>query len=118
MSAHAHDATPGTAHEHDHPSEREYIRIAAILTAITVAEVAIYYVGSLRDILVPALIIMSVVKFLFVVMYFMHLKVDDKRLAWTFGLAMFLSVSVVGALVILQRTAAITYASDFLTGGH
>ena len=118
MSAHAPDVLPGTAHEHGHPGERDYIRIAIILTIITIVEVAIYYFESLRGILVPSLIIMSIVKFLLVVSYFMHLKMDDKRLAWTFGLAMFLSLSVVGALVIMQRAHAIEYASDFLTGGH
>jgi cytochrome c oxidase subunit 4 len=115
MSAHATDLHHG---EHAHPSEREYIKIAAILTIITIAEVAIYYVESLRGILVTALIIMSVTKFLFVVGYFMHLKVDDKRLAWIFALAMILTLSVVGALDVLHRFHGIDYAADFLTGGH
>jgi len=89
-----------------------------ILTLITVAEVAIYYIEDLRRILVPALVIMSVVKFLIVVSYFMHLKFDDRRLAWIFGLAMILTISIVGALDILHRFHGLDYASDFLTGGH
>ena len=116
MSSHTADLHHGD--EHAHPGERTYIRIAVILATITIVEVAIYYIESLDSILVPALIIMSVVKFLFVVSYFMHLKFDDRRLAWTFGLAMILTLSVVIALEVLHETNAIDYASNFLTGGH
>lgn len=104
--------------EHEHPGERTYIRVAVILTIITIVEVAIYYIESLRDILVPALIIMSVAKFITVVSYFMHLKFDDRRLAWIFGLAMLATLGVVGALDVLHRYHGIDYATDFLTGGH
>jgi len=116
MSAHATELQ----HEgdHAHPGEREYIKIAGVLTAITILEVAIYYVESLRGILVPSLIVMSVIKFIAVVSFFMHLKFDDRRLAWIFALAMILTLSVVGALDVLHRFHSIDYASDFLTGGH
>jgi cytochrome c oxidase subunit 4 len=63
---------------HDHPSELEYIKIAAILGLITGAEVAIYYVKSLKSILVPALILFSLVKFTMVVLWFMHLRFDSR----------------------------------------
>ncbi len=114
MSSHAADLQHGD--DHAHPGERAYIKIAIFLAVITVLEVAIYYVESLDSILVPALIIMSVVKFLFVVSYFMHLKFDDRRLAWTFGLGMVLALSVFIAVDVLHRTHAIDYAGDFLTG--
>ena len=116
MSTHSADLHHDAAH--DHPAERTYIKVAIFLAIITIVEVAIYYVEALDSILVPALIIMSVVKFLFVVSYFMHLKFDDRRLAWTFGLAMVLTLSVVIALDVLERTNAIDYAGDFLTAGH
>lgn len=116
MSAHA----PDLHHfeDHAHPGEREYIKIAVILTLITIAEVAIYYIEGLRSILVPALVIMSVVKFIIVVSFYMHLKFDDRRLAWIFGLAMLVTISIVGALDVLHRYHGLDYASDFLTGGH
>lgn len=116
MSAHVADLHHDG--EHEHPGERTYIRVAVILTVITIAEVAIYYIEALRDILVPALIIMSVAKFITVVSYFMHLKFDDRRLAWIFGLAMLVTLAVVGALDVLHRYHGIAYATDFLTGGH
>ena len=102
--------------EHDHPGEATYIKVAAILTAVTIAEVAIYYIDAVRDVLVPMLIIMSVGKFIAVIMYFMHLKFDDKRLLITFAMAMFVTVAVVGGLDVLHRYNAIGYAGDFLTG--
>jgi cytochrome c oxidase subunit 4 len=114
MSSHAADLH----HEvgHDHPGESVYIRVAIILTLVTITEVAIYYIHALRGILVPALIIMSVGKFIAVIMYFMHLKFDDKRLLAIFVAALFISISIVGALDVLQRHHYIDYASNFLTG--
>jgi cytochrome c oxidase subunit 4 len=67
----------GGAHA-GHPSELDYIKIAGILAAITGAEVAIYYVKALKSILVPALILFSVVKFVTVVAFFMHLRFDSR----------------------------------------
>ena len=79
---------------HDHPKEREYIRIAIILAIITGIEVFIYYIEALEGILVPALVALSTVKFLMVVGYFMHLKFDDKRLAWIFASGMVLALAI------------------------
>jgi cytochrome c oxidase subunit 4 len=114
MSSHAADLHHDGGH--DHPSEAVYIKVAAILTAVTITEVAIYYIHALRGILVPALIIMSVGKFIAVILYFMHLKFDDKRLLAIFVAALFISVSIVGALDVMQRHHYIDYASNFLTG--
>ena len=115
MATHVAELHGETAH--DHPGEPTYIKVAAILTTVTIAEVAVYYIGSLRSILVPALIIMSVGKFIAVVSYFMHLKFDDKRLALIFAFAMGITLAVVGGLDALHRYNAIDYASNFLTGG-
>jgi cytochrome c oxidase subunit 4 len=79
---------------HDHPGEGQYIRIAIILSIITAVEVAIYYIEALESVLVPILVVLSTVKFLMVVGYFMHLKFDDKRLAWIFAGGMILALSI------------------------
>ena len=60
-----------------HPGPRQYVVIAVILAIITAAEVAIYYVPALEDWLVPFLIVFSVLKFILVALYFMHLKFDS-----------------------------------------
>lgn len=93
-----HDATA-----HEHPSEFTYIKIALILAIITIIEVAIYYVEALRGVLVPALIALSVVKFIMVVGYFMHLKFDDKKLAWIFGFALITSIAVFIGVWLMQH---------------
>lgn len=90
--------------EHDHPTDRQYIRIAIILTIITIIEVAIYYIEGIRDFLVPALIVLSLAKFIAVVGFFMHLKFDDRRFAVMFVSALILSVAVIGALVVMFWT--------------
>ena len=79
---------------HDHPGEMVYIKIAAILAAVTAIEVVIYYIEALEDILVPALLLMSAGKFIAVVGYFMHLKFDDKRFTWVFVAGLVIAFSV------------------------
>ncbi len=63
---------------HDHPGEGKYIKIALILAAITAVEVVFSYWEAVEGILAPSLIAMSVVKFVIVVGYFMHLKFDSR----------------------------------------
>ena len=81
----AHGAVHGAAHghaaaEHAHPTIRTYVIVFAILTVITIVEVAAYYVPGFPQspVFVPALLIMSAVKFAIVVMFYMHLKYDHK----------------------------------------
>jgi len=78
-------ALPGTEDPgHSHPNEMAYVKIAAILATITLIEVVIYYLESAGSILVPALLVLSAIKFVTVCAYFMHLKFDDRRLTWIF----------------------------------
>ena len=86
----SHDATSGepgpvvkTAPEeggtkHEHPTEMQYVKVAIVLAAITLAEVLVYYVESLEGLLVPILAVMSIVKFALVVLWFMHLRFDSR----------------------------------------
>jgi len=64
---------------HEHPTWREYKWVALILTLITIVEVWVYYTPFAKSALfVPALLIMSAVKFAIVVLFYMHLKYDHK----------------------------------------
>ena len=76
-------------------SNAGYVRIAAILAAITGLEVATYYV-DLGALFLPALLIMMAVKFIIVVSYFMHLKFDNKLFSWVFYAGLFLAMTVYG----------------------
>jgi cytochrome c oxidase subunit 4 len=77
-----------------HPSEREYIRIALILGAITAGEVAVYYLASSEAVLIPLLFIAAVVKFSLVVLWFMHLKFDNRLYARFFVGGIFFALTV------------------------
>jgi cytochrome c oxidase subunit 4 len=73
-----------------HPSSREYVRIFFILAAITGIEVAIYYVREeMGGWFLPVLFALMISKFAIVVLWYMHLKFDDRRFSRFFvmGLA-------------------------------
>ena len=97
---HSQELTPGgtapvhqDAAAHAHPSQREYIRIGVILAVLTGIEVAASYTveGAL---LIVALFGLAVVKFTMVVMWFMHLKFDDRRYARFFVMGLALAVTL------------------------
>jgi cytochrome c oxidase subunit 4 len=80
---------PGSGHVARHPSPKEYIRIAIVLAVITALEVAIYYLDISDATLIPTLFFFSFVKFVLVVMWFMHLRFDSRTYSrfFTMGLA-------------------------------
>lgn len=81
--------------EHMHPSDWKYVQIAIILAVLTAAEVATYYIDT-GPLEIPILITLMIVKFVLVVMWFMHLKFDSPLFTKTFvaGLAMAVVVYV------------------------
>ncbi len=101
LDAHRDDAQ---VEAHHHPGPKEYVRIAIILTIITLVEVVIYYIPALRGVLAPVLLALSFAKFSAVVGYFMHLRFDDKRFAMLFGAGLGLSVAVMLACFVLVVT--------------
>ena len=66
--------------EKEHPTWSTYWKVALILTIITAVEVWVYYIPSFvaSPFFVPALLIMSAVKFFTVVSVYMHLRYDHK----------------------------------------
>ena len=86
---------------HDHPSWKLYVMIGTILTIITAAEVAVFYIPALRPVLVPLLLVLSTVKFALVVMFYMHLRFDNPIFSGVFVLPLILAVGVVVALIVL-----------------
>lgn len=75
--------------EEHHPDARKYMIIALILAVITAVEVGVYYLPAVRPVLPPTLIALSAIKFSLVVMYYMHLKFDNRLFTgmFLFGLA-------------------------------
>ncbi len=80
-----------TAPDHAHPSEWEYIKVAIFLAVVTAAEVALYYV-DVGDFDVPALLALGVVKFVVVVLWFMHLRFDSRIFRRLFAIGILLAL--------------------------
>jgi cytochrome c oxidase subunit 4 len=91
--------TSHAAVEHAHPGARQYIGIAVVLFIITVAEVWIFYVPSMKPVLAPVLLTLSALKFALVAMFYMHLKFDHRLFSWLFVVPMMIAAGVVIALL-------------------
>jgi cytochrome c oxidase subunit 4 len=100
---HTHEAVAHEDHTSGHPTWRTYVVVGFILTAITAIEVAIFYIESLSGILVPALLVLSAVKFAIVVLFYMHLKFDSKIFGRVFFAPLFLAALVVIGMIILFK---------------
>ena len=98
-AASAHEETvTGTGHAH--PSDRSYVGIALILALITAAEVATFYLeDELGSVLIPALLVMMVVKFAMVAGWFMHLRFDSNLFTRLFVCGIVLAVGVYLAML-------------------
>jgi cytochrome c oxidase subunit 4 len=81
-------------HAHDHPSESQYVKVAVFLAIITAIEVAVVYMSSLKNLIIPILGVMMIVKFFSVAAYFMHLKFDSKIFRRFFVLGILLAVAI------------------------
>ena len=108
---------PGThapGHDaHAHPTWKQYKWVALILTLITVVEVWIYYIPSFvaSKLFVPALLIMSAVKFAIVVMFYMHLKYDHRLFRALFTGPLIIAVVTLISLMFLFGHLAVRLGS-------
>jgi azurin len=93
-----------TEHTTNHPSTKQYVLIAMILFAITLVEfVLIWDRAGIEEHLgaskIPLLVGLSAVKFAIVIMFYMHLKFDDRLLGSVFISGLILSFLVGIALL-------------------
>jgi cytochrome c oxidase subunit 4 len=81
-------------HQVDHPDSSQYIAIGIILAVFTAIEVAISFSAAPAGIAIPALIVLTVLKFALVVLWFMHLRFDSGwfRRLFVFGLIVALAI--------------------------
>ena len=63
-----------------HPTAKTYVIVGVILTLITIVEVSAYYTPAWEQsrIYVPSILLLSALKFVIVVLFYMHLKYDHK----------------------------------------
>jgi heme/copper-type cytochrome/quinol oxidase subunit 4 len=91
------------AKEQAHPGPKEYILIGVVLSILTAAEVAVYFVEALAPVLFHILVVLSTIKFILVVMYYMPLKFDSRLFTGVFMLPFSIAVFMVVSLVFLFR---------------
>ena len=87
-----------------HPSAKEYVRIAVILFVLTGLEIGASYAGVSSGILIPTLWVLAIVKFALVVLWFMHLRFDDRRYARFFVMGLS-GASVLYLIVLISLRA-------------
>lgn len=83
--------------EEGHPSPAEYVRVGLILGVVTALEVAVYYIDLLEGALIGILLALSTMKFVLVVLWFMHLQFDSRLFSTLFagGLALVMVLFIV-----------------------
>jgi cytochrome c oxidase subunit 4 len=83
-SDHAGHHVPAVEAGRGHASIGTYVRVAVVLTVVTALEFACIYIGAVRPVLVPILLVLSALKFALVVLFFMHLNYDSRVLTTLF----------------------------------
>ncbi len=107
-------AEQATHGEQEHASAGKYVQVAVVLFVLTALEVLLYEVcygglsgsmGALSATLEPwfveLLLGLSLLKFWYVAMFYMHLKFDLKLLSGMFGFSLIIAFIVIVALVAL-----------------
>ena len=106
MTQPAVEQAPREEHELEHhPEPRQYVVVGVWLAIVTALEVGIYYIDSLRDLIVPFLLVFAFIKFFLVATWFMHLKFDSHlfRRLFVSGLVLALIVFAIVLVVFLAR---------------
>jgi cytochrome c oxidase subunit 4 len=86
---------------HDVSKFQIYVQIAMLLAVITGIEIVAVYVPFPRWIIVTTLVVLSAVKFLFVIFYFMHLRWDKPFCTILFFIGLTLAGGTAWALLTL-----------------
>ena len=89
------------SHEHNHPEPITYFKVAMALVILTALEVVVFYFEWLGYAIIPVMAVLSIAKFGIVVMYYMHLKFDEKLLTYVFMAGLILAVVVIMWLMAL-----------------
>jgi cytochrome c oxidase subunit IV len=97
------------ADEHAHASDRTYLKVGSILFILTAVEIGLFFVEDMLAsdwslyLLIASLIILSAIKFVLVVMYYMHLKWDDRMFTWFFISGMVVATAIILAMMAMYR---------------
>lgn len=91
-----------------HPAHTEnkfhiFVQIAMILAVITGVEILLIFLPFATWLLVSSLVLLSAVKFLFVIFIFMHLRWDKVFCTILFGIGLLLGGGTLAVLVLLFK---------------
>lgn len=87
-----------------HPSTKTYWVIGGYLFILTALEILCYYIeDDLGGMAAPIILVLSAAKFIFVVMFYMHLKYDHPLFTGIFLFPMALATLVISALFVLYH---------------
>jgi cytochrome c oxidase subunit 4 len=89
--------------EAGHPTALRYVQIALILSVLTLFEVWVYYQAALARFLIAVLLGLSAMKFALVVLFYMHLKFDNRLFSTLFTLGLTIAGCIIIALILLFR---------------
>src|SRR3954466_1697673 len=88
-------------HGHDESKFQIYVQIAMLLAVITGVEIMCVYLPFARWLLVTTLIVLSTVKFMFVIFFFMHLRWDKPFCTILFFIGLVLAGGTMAGLLVL-----------------
>ena len=94
-------ATPVVEANSAHSKFHTFVQIAMVLSVITGIEIVLVYLPFAKWLIVSALVVLSAVKFLFVIFYFMHLRWDKVFCTILFFIGLVLALGTVAALLAL-----------------
>jgi cytochrome c oxidase subunit 4 len=107
MSAPSHSAAGHAAdHGHDESKFQIYVQIAMLLAVITGVEIVAVFLPFPKWVLITSLVVLSLVKFLFVIFYFMHLRWDKPFCTILFFIGLVLASGTVWARLALFSAEA------------
>ncbi|MBL9216693.1 MAG: cytochrome C oxidase subunit IV family protein [Opitutaceae bacterium] len=92
-------ALPADAGHHEPSKFHFYIQVAMILSVITGVEVVLVYLPLAKWFVVTSLIVLSAVKFMFVIFFFMHLRWDKVFCTILFFIGLVLAGGTMWALL-------------------
>jgi cytochrome c oxidase subunit IV len=82
------------AEAHRHPGPRDYVRIGVILAVLTALEVSVHFFEYPTRFAFWFLIGLAIAKFMYVVLWYMHLKFDSTIFNRFFGFGVVLAIVV------------------------
>ena len=86
-------------HGHNESKFQIYVEIAMLLAVITGIEIVAVYLPFAKWLVVTALVVLSTVKFMFVIFYFMHLRWDKPFCTILFFIGLVLAGGTMWALL-------------------